>query len=371
MTDLEYLIVLNLLPDIGFIRFNNLMKRFGSVKNIFSARRADLEAVDKIGPKTADGILTANAEKLIERELKLIDKYGVKVISCLEESYPDNLKEIYDPPIVIYVKGTLAADDKYAIGIVGSRRASRYGTGMAERLGYELGLKDFTVISGLARGVDASGHEGALKAQARTIAVLGSGLADIYPPEHKQLADRIAVSGAVISEFPMQMPPLKDNFPRRNRIISGLSLGVVVVEASKNSGALITADFALEQGRELFAVPGPARATGSFGTNMLIRQGAKLVESADDITEELKEAIRGSLRESADETAARVISAAKKKLSDCEKDVFGVIIQEPKSIDDIAEVLDFSVKEILSCLTKLEIRGFVEQLPGKFYIRKG
>ncbi|MFH0771723.1 MAG: DNA-processing protein DprA [Candidatus Omnitrophota bacterium] len=372
MTDLEYLIVLNLLPDVGFIRFNNLMKRFGSAKSIFLARRADLEMVDKIGPKIADGILKADAKKLIERELKLIKKYGVKVISCLDESYPANLKEIYDPPIVIYVKGQLTAGDRYAIGVVGSRRASRYGINMAARLGYELGLKGFTVVSGLARGVDASGHEGALKAQARTIAVLGSGLAELYPPEHKELADRISDSGsAVISEFPMETVPLKDNFPRRNRIISGLSLGVVVVEASKNSGALITADFALEQGRELFAVPGQARAAGSFGTNMLIRQGAKLVESADDIAEELKETIKGSLRELMASAVGKAVLAPEKKLSGCEKEVFGVIIQEPKSIDDIAEASGFSAKDILSCLTKLEIKGFVEQLPGKFYIRKG
>lgn len=364
MTEKEYLIVLNCIPDIGFIRFNNLIKRFGTVKGIFSATRAELEKVDKIGPKIADGILNCDKEKTFKCELKLIDKYGVRVISCLDKDYPGNLKEIYDPPVILYVKGDIVPQDKYAVAIVGSRSASRYGAVTAERLGYELAARGFTVISGLARGIDASGHKGAMKAKGRTIGVLGSGLAEIYPPEHLDLAEWIAKDGAVVSEFPMAVPPYKDNFPRRNRIISGLSLGVVVVEAAKNSGALITADFALEQGRELFAVPGQARAAKSFGTNMLIRQGAKLVESADDIIEELDKVIKGHLK--AEDKSA----APGPKLDGCEEKVFSAMTGEPKSVDDIVGDAALAANEILGCLTRLELKGLVEQRPGKLYVRK-
>ena len=367
MTDLEHLITLNSLPDIGFIRLNNLIKRFDSLKGIFKATRAQLEAVDKIGPKITEGILNCDKEKTLKRELKLIDKYGVKLISCLDKDYPENLKEIYDPPMLLYVKGDVVPEDKYAVAVVGSRNASRYGIVTAERLGYELAARGFTITSGLARGIDASGHKGALKAKGRTIAVLGSGLAEIYPPEHLDLAEQIAKEGAVISEFPMEMAPLKDNFPRRNRIISGLSLGIVVVEAAKNSGALITADFALEQGRELFAVPGQARATTSFGTNMLIRQGAKLVESADDIIEELGRVIKGHLKIRDKKDNKPVLAP---KLNGCEERVFNAMTDEPKSIDDVIGDAALAASEILSCLTRLELKGLVVQLPGKLYVRK-
>ncbi len=367
MTELEYLIVLNSLPDIGFIRFRNLMERFGSLKGIFKASRAQLEAVDKIGPKTAEGILNCDKERTLKRELKLIDKYGAEAISYLDKDYPGNLKEIYDPPIILYVKGDIVPEDKYAVAIVGSRNASRYGITTAERLGYELAVRGFTVASGLARGIDASGHKGALQAKGRTIAVLGSGLAEIYPPEHLELAEEIARSGAVISEFPMETPPYKDNFPRRNRIISGLSLGVVVVEAAKNSGALITADFALEQGRELFAVPGQARVTTSFGTNTLIRQGARLAESADDVIEELSGVVRGHLRAGGKEEGGTAPAA---KLNGSEGKVFNVIAEEPKSVDEIIDGASLAASEALSCLTRLELKGLVERLPGKLYARK-
>ncbi|MDP3786368.1 MAG: DNA-processing protein DprA [Candidatus Omnitrophota bacterium] len=367
MTELEYLMVLNLLPEIGFIRFNNLMKRFGSPKNIFKASRAQLETVEKIGPKIADEILNCDKEKTLKCELKLIDKYGVKAISCLDKDYPENLKEIYDPPIILYVKGDIIAEDKYAVAIVGSRNASRYGIATAERLGYELAARGFTVASGLARGIDASGHKGALKAKGRTLAVLGSGLAEVYPPEHLHLAEDIAKAGAVVSEFPMATLPYKDNFPRRNRIISGLSLGVVVVEAAKNSGALITADFALEQGRELFAVPGQARAMTSFGTNALIRQGARLVESADDIIEELSEVVKGHLK-AADKKEGKVVLTA--KLNGPEEKVFNAMAEEPKSVDEIVDEAALAASETLSCLTRLELKGLVERLPGKLYVRK-
>jgi len=374
MTDLEYLILLNLLPDIGFIRLNSLLRRFGSIKNIFTATQAELEEADEIGPKIAASILSCKDVKGLEAELKLIDKYGVKVISYLDKDYPENLRQIYDPPIILYIRGNILPEDKFAFAIVGSRHASRYGVTTAERLGYELASRGFNIVSGLARGIDGAGHRGALKAKGRTSAVLGSGLADIYPPEHIGLADEIAGKGAVISEFPMQVAPLRDNFPRRNRIISGLSLGVVVVEAAKNSGALITADFALEQGRQLYAVPGQARASNSYGTNMLIRQGAKLVETADDIIEELQDVIKGYLgsrmkSEGKYEPDVLEVSAVR-NLNESEREVFKAIKGEPTFIDDIVEEADLSTSEILDCLTRLELKGLIEQLPGKSYARK-
>lgn len=374
MTDLEYLILLNLLPDIGAARLKVLLKRFGSIKNIFTATQAELEEVEDIGPKIASSILKYEKERELERELKLINKHNVKVISCLDKEYPDNLKEIYNSPIILYVRGNILPEDKFAIAIVGSRNASHYGISAAERLGYELASRGLTITSGLARGIDAAGHKGALKAKGRTIAVLGNGLADIYPPEHLELADEIAKNGAVVSEFPMETAPLKENFPRRNRIISGLSLGVVVVEAAKNSGALITADFALEQGRELYAVPGQARAVTSYGTNMLIRQGAKLVETADDIIEELKEIIKGdSLFKAKSESKGEsdiFPSAKMHNLNESERKVLDAVNCEPTFIDDIVDVANLSTSEILNCLTKLELKGLIEQLPGKSYVRK-
>lgn len=371
MTELEYLLALNSIPDVGFVRINNLAKRFGGIKQIFGAGRSELEEVEKIGPKIAAAIMNCDKENALGREMELIERYGVKVISCFDEAYPANLKEIYDPPVILYVKGELKDDDRYSIGIVGSRHASRYGLQTAERLGRELAARGITVVSGLARGIDAAGHRGALKANGRTIAVLGSGLANIYPEEHMGLADEIAGAGAVVSEFPMATEPYKDNFPRRNRIISGLSLGVIVVEAAKNSGALITTDFALEQGRELFAVPGQACSATSAGTNMLIRQGAKLVESADDVIEELGDVIKGHMKAAAPKElqASKGIQASK-GLNGSEEKVFGRLSDAPVSIDEIVDETELPVAEAMDCLTRLELKGIVAQLPGKSYIRK-
>ncbi|MDD5546781.1 MAG: DNA-processing protein DprA [Candidatus Omnitrophica bacterium] len=366
MNEKELLIVLNCIPDIGFIRFNNLMRHFGAVEKIFSAAKAELAKVDQIGPKVSSAIISCDKDKILRDELKYIDRRNVKVISCLDKDYPMNLKDIYDPPIILYVKGELTAEDRYSIGIVGSRRASRYGLQTAERLGYELAARGMTVVSGLARGIDAAGHKGALKAKGRTIAVLGSGLANIYPEEHTGLAEEISKNGAVVSEFPMAMEPYKDNFPRRNRIISGLSLGVVVVEAAKNSGALITTDFALEQGKELFAVPGQARAATAAGTNMLIRQGARLVESADDVIEELGDVIRGHMKAERPEEPEHIPCGLGRQ----EEDVFVRLSGTPVNIDEIVDGTGLPVAEVMHSLTKLEIKGIIAQLPGKSYVRK-
>lgn len=267
MTEREALIWLHLSADIGVVRFRRLLEHFGSAAGIIKAGAIAVREVD------------------FRREMSRSEKQGIKIITMLDEGYPALLKQIYDPPLVLYVMGDLQFDT--AVGIVGSRRASFYGLSSAQRLAAGLAASGITVISGLARGVDTAAHRGALGSKGNTIAVLGSGLNNIYPPENEELAYSIAGSGAVISEFPLDTGPFPHNFPRRNRIISGLSMGIVVVEAAENSGALITADFALEQGREVFALPGEANSSTSYGTNNLIKQGAKLVTDVEDILEEL------------------------------------------------------------------------------------
>ena len=250
MTEQEALIALNLIPDIGSARLKNLLEAFGSAPKIFLNSESTLKKVDKISDKIARAIVAFSYESL-KKELALAKKLGVTVVTLKDNTYPKNLKEIYDPPLCLYVKGALSSADTLALAIVGSRRASFYGLSCAEKFAYALAQYGITVVSGLARGVDTQAHAGALKAKGRTLAVLGSGLNSLYPPENAKLAEKIAESGAVVSEFPLNAEPLARNFPRRNRVISGLSLGTIVVEAAKNSGALITADFALEQGREV------------------------------------------------------------------------------------------------------------------------
>ncbi len=363
MTELEYLVALNSVPDVGIIRIKSLLERFGGFEEIFKAHRKQLMEADKIGPAIADAIMACDRLKVAEREVKLAESSGARVISYLDTDYPLSLNQIYDPPAILYVKGDLRPEDANSVAIVGSRRASRYGLQTAERLGMEFAARGITVVSGLARGIDAAGHKGALRAKGRTIAVLGSGLAQIYPAEHIRLADEIAGNGAIVSEFPMACGPHRENFPRRNRIISGLSLGVVVVEAASDSGALITTDFALEQGREIFAVPGQACSPVSRGTNALIRQGAKLTESADDVVEELGDVIKSRLAPSPVVSAVFDLFGAEKKVFDC-------LSGGPVSVDDIVDETELSVPEASVLLMGLELKGLVKRLPGQSYARK-
>jgi DNA processing protein len=287
MTEKDAVIALNMVSGVGSSRLKRLLEAFGSASRIFLAPGEALRKAEGIGNKIAGEITGFRFENL-KKELDLAEKLKVKIITIHDKEYPGNLKSIYDPPLCLYVKGELLESDMLSLAVVGSRRASFYGLSCAEKFSYALANLGVTIVSGLARGVDTQTHKGALKARGRTIAVLGSGLNCIYPCENKKLAEEIALSAAVISEFPLNAKPLAQNFPRRNRVISGLSQGVIVVEAAKNSGALITADFALEQGRDVFAIPGKVDSATSFGTNQLIKQGAKLVDSIEDIIEELK-----------------------------------------------------------------------------------
>jgi DNA processing protein len=280
---------------------------------------------------------------------------GVSVLTERDPAYPDALRAIHDPPKALYVRGLPVPMVQPAVAIVGSRGSSRYGLECAERLASELALRGISVVSGLARGIDAAAHRGALKGGGRTIAVLGSGLSEIYPPEHRALAEDIAASGWLVSEYPMATLPMPYNFPRRNRIISGLSLGVVVVEAASRSGALITADFALEQGRDVFAVPGPVTAVTSQGTHSLLKQGARLVTSVDDILDELRLVpVRVPLGEPSVGLDARLL---------------GLLEGGPLTIDLLAVESGAAMRVIASALVGLELKGVVRQLPGKRFMR--
>jgi len=288
---------------------------------------------------------------------------NVKVIKIGDKNYPKILKQIHSSPKELYVKGRILEDDEFAVAVVGSRIASVYGLTTAERLGYELASKGIVVVSGLARGVDSAAHKGALKAYGRTIAVLGNGLNTVYPPENKKLAAEIVEKGgALISEFHMDMPPLRKNFPIRNRVISGLSLGVIVVEAAKNSGALITADFALEQNREVFAVPGKVDSSTSFGTNELIKQGAKLIQTVDDIIDELELKLKESKKEAGKDLL-------KPRLSSEEEIIYKNLSTEPKYIDDVMESAKLPLNKTTELLLRLQLRKLVKELPGKNFIR--
>ncbi|MBL7157109.1 MAG: DNA-protecting protein DprA [Candidatus Omnitrophica bacterium] len=283
----------------------------------------------------------------------------IKKIDINNTEYPENLKNIFNPPRKLYVNGNILPQDKEAIAIVGTRRATYYGLEQCERLAYDLAIKGITVISGMARGIDTAAHRGALKGGARTIAVLGSGHNHIYPPENKKLYDKITENGAVISEFPPDTPPFKTNFPKRNRIISGMSKGVVVVEAPRRSGALITADFALEQGREVFAMPGNISSTRSNGTNRLIKEGAKLVENFQDILDELSYVIN----------IKDVTSDEISPMASYEKIIFEILSDKPKRIDEIYEKTDLPTGKVSEALLKLELKKLIRMLPGENFVR--
>jgi DNA processing protein len=298
----------------------------------------------------------------------------IYTIAINDDEYPALLKNIHSPPRELYVKGSFKKfEDGNAVAMVGSRRASLYGLEMAEKLAYDLAIRGVTIISGMARGIDSAAHNGALRAKGRTIAVMGSGHNHIYPPENKKLYEQIAGNGAVITEFEDDVLPLAQNFPIRNRIISGMSLGLVVVEAAKNSGALITADFALEQGREVFAVPGKISSLTSEGTHALIKDGAKLVQTADDILEELKLHKIGPVtiedKELRDKKIAKKTRAyIYNSLTNDERKVYKILSDEPLYIDDVVEKSKVAQTRISKILLNLEMKKVIRELPGKQFV---
>jgi len=300
----------------------------------------------------------------------------IRKITIDDAEYPKNLKNIHTPPKQLYVNGTLLESDEMAVAIVGSRRASIYGLETAEKLGFELAVRGVTVVSGMAIGIDSAGHRGALKAKGRTIAVMGSGHGFIYPPQNKKMYEEIAATAAVITEYEDDVEPFPGQFPARNRIISGLSLGVVVVEAAKDSGALITANFAAEQGRTVFAVPGKVSSTTSSGTNELIRDGACLIQSVDDILEELsiKEIAPalGEGREAIDGKIARQTKAyIYNSLTEDERKIYKNLSDEPMYVDEVIEKAGIEQAKASKILLDLELKKLIVQLPGKQFVKKG
>ena len=368
---LKYWIALKSIEGVGNITFPALVDKFGSLPAIFAAPVSHLKEIRGISKEIATAITGFRDWDKVKEELELIDKNKINIITYQDDPYPAKLMNIYDRPPFLYVRGNLNKDD-INIAIVGSRQASTYGKYTTEKISRKLALKGLTIVSGMARGIDSVAHRGALTAHGRTIAVLGSGLDVIYPPENKILFADIIQNGAVISEFPLGTPPRSANFPTRNRIISGMSYGVVIVEAGEESGSLITARLALEQGREVFAVPGSIDAAGSRGTNKLIKQGAKLIENTDDIMEEILPQIdRTTVLKPSSVSNSEVIAAKSAEiLSTGDQKIIGLISGGRVHIDDLISSSGLSSADILSALTTLELKGLVQQHPGKFFSLK-
>ena len=360
---------LHLTNGVGPTIFRQLLETFGSPSAALRADRSALASVKGIGSVKADTIVSSRAQVDVDKELNLVSKAGVILLSWQSASYPVGLKNIYDPPPILYVSGQLEPEDATAIAIVGTRRPSRYGLEQAERFGAALGRAGFTVVSGLARGIDSAAHQGALKAGGRTIAVQGCGLGRVFPPENAELCRAIAKNGAVISEFPMLAEPLAENFPKRNRIISGLSLAVLVIEGPLRSGAMITARTAMEQGREVFALPGRVDNAASRGTNQLIKDGACLVTSLEDILDELGE-LGQQMRagtEQADEPPA--VPALPSNLSQAERAILSAAADEPMTVDEFCAAAALSAGEVSASLTMLQLKGLVRPIAGARFLR--
>ena len=366
MTSTEACIALNMLPTMGPVRLRNLLQVFGNPERVLTAKRSDLRPIEGIGSEVADQV--ANWESIVDlsAELQRIREFGATVITQESPLYSKSLREIHAPPIVLYVWGELEARDQHAIGVIGARRTTHYGTESAKKLAYQIAYAGLTVISGLARGIDTAAHQGAIAAKGRTIAVIGSGLSKLYPPENAGLAEKIRNgNGAVVSEFSMEIEPDRQTFPMRNRIISGWSHGILVVEAGLNSGALITASQALEQGRSVYAVPGHINAPSAMGSNRLIQQGAKLVMSASDVLDDLQILLPDT--KPAPEAAARLLPA----LSTDERRVYDAINSAETPIDQITAKCDLPSGTVSSTLLRLELKRLVKQLPGKYFVKLG
>jgi DNA processing protein len=353
-------LLLALTPEVGPVLRTRLLERFGDARQVLAASEVDLQQVPGIGPKISQRIINARREVQLEAQIALVREHDLGILLPRHKEYPRLLKEIPDPPAALFLRGRMEAADQMAVAIVGTRRATHYGKQTAERLAAGLARAGVTVVSGMARGIDGAAHKGALAAGGRTIAVLASGVLNPFPPEHAKLADEIAALGAVLSETAPTMPPLSGMFPQRNRIISGLSLGTIVIEAGARSGALITARHAMEQGREVFAVPGQIDNPAAAGPNRLLRDGAKLVTCVDDVLEEL-----GHLPTAApDLRGGSIHSAAELKLNDLEHKVLQAIDPSGSSLDDVAEACGLPIQRVMATVSVLEARRLVRKLGG-------
>lgn len=381
MSNLErkkYWIALNMVPGVGAISFRKLLNAFESPEQVFAAPEYRLKAVPGLPEKTVRNILHFGFPDCVKKELEMLEREQAHILTWDDPNYPDQLRNIFDPPPVLYAKGRLPHSHELMIAVVGSRKSSTYGRNVAENLCRELSLKGMTVVSGMARGIDSAAHRGTLKAGGQTIAVLGCGVNVIYPPENIRLYHEILEHGAILSELPMSAKPDRGNFPARNRIISGMSLGTVVVEAGLRSGALITADMALEQGRDVFAVPGNITSACSQGTNRLLKQGAALVEHADDVLNalpvEISREIRKDLQQElgfvSENLASRTDTAVTATLEGAEKLVFESLGQEPLHIDELCSRTSLPSGTISATLIMLEMKDLVHQGAGKMFSRR-
>jgi DNA processing protein len=355
--DLRYWVGFNMVKGIGPARVRRLLDHFGDLALAWHAVPEDLRAAG-LDRRACEALVAARQGIDLDQVLQRLAQSGVSVLTWESPDYPVNLRNIAQPPPVLYTQGQLTPADEWAVAVVGTRRASAYGREVARELAAALAASGVTVVSGLARGIDSVAHRAALEAGGRTVAVLGSGLDQIYPAEHQPIAAAIAKAGAVVSDYPLGTPPDSVNFPPRNRIISGLAKGVVVVEADERSGALITATFAAEQGREVFAVPGSIRAPTCRGPNKLIQQGAKVVLSPTDILEELNlvmvtehQQVRAALP--ADETEKRVLAC---------------LAGEPVHVDELGVQLSLPIAQVSSALALMELKGLVRQVGGMNYV---
>jgi DNA processing protein len=362
MTDREAYIALNMIEGLGPVTVRALIDALGSPQAIFDPELTDLTMVKKVGSKLSESILSQRAKVDPQAELEKAAALGVRIITPLDTEYPTALKAIHDPPLALYVRGKIEPRDRHALGIVGSRKCTAYGLNTADRLAYQLAQTGFTVVSGLARGIDTAAHQGALKAKGRTLAVLGAAIDQLYPPENADLAEAIASNGAVLSEYPLGRPADRQTFPYRNRIISGISMGVVVVEAGFKSGSLHTTDAAMEQGRSVFAVPGRIDSPASKGTHHLIKNGAKLVDNVGDILEEFELLVPPGMLEK-----PSAVSAARPEvpLSSEEQAMVKALWAEPLDVDSLARTVGLPSSKVSALLIGLEMKRVVKMLPGR------
>jgi DNA processing protein len=371
VTDIEACIALNMIPGVGPVRLRALIAALGSPASVLSAGRGALASVDGVGPETAAAIANWQQTVDLNAELKRIEDFGAHVISWDTPEYPASLRTIDNPPFILYVWGDITAEDGRAIGVVGSRNVTHYGTETAKKLSYQFAYAGYTVVSGLARGIDTSAHQGALAAKGRTIAVIGSGLSKLYPPENQGLAEKIAQSGAVVSEYPMARPADRQTFPYRNRIVAGWGKALVVVEAGLNSGALITANQAIDQGRAVFSVPGPIDRPTSAGSNRLIQQGAKLITGGEDVLDELEmffPSAPSQKKPKSTSVQAELPIVAPAKLSHEETLLLTALEVGELSLDELCAATRLPSYKVSSTLLGLELKRLAKPLPGQRYV---
>lgn len=364
-SDLIDVLRLNLVPGLGPRTYQLLLERFGSPRGILDASVSQLQEVNNVGPKLAMSLITHGTESAAREELARTRQAGVSLFVRDQPGYPESLERIPDPPTVIYCKGTLVEADTLSIAVVGSRHCTAYGRQQANRLAQALARTGITVVSGLARGIDAEAHKGAIEGGGRTIAVCATGLNTIYPPEHVNLAAEVMKRGCLLTESPMDQSPKSGLFPQRNRIISGLSLGVVLIEAGRSSGALHTARHAMEQNREVFAMPGRVDSEASLGCLDLIRDGATLIRDVDDVLSALGPLV-SPVQRTATESVRKPVELT---LSDQERLILNLVSAESTAVDEVIRAANIETSRVLSTLTVLEMKRLVRRLAGGFVVR--